>query len=63
MKTLLMVLLAVAVQPLFFIVVYFLIGCMIYFFQEVNHTVRGFKHSMKRSVWELEWKFKMLKGR
>ena len=63
METLLMVLLAVIAQPLFFVFTYFIIGCMVYLFQEVNHSIRGFKHSMKRSMWELEWKFNMLKGR
>lgn len=54
---------ALLMQPIFFMYCWFVINTMIYIVQEINHEIRKGKQSFRRSMWDLEWKWKMLKGR
>ena len=44
-------------------VTYIIAAIYIYICQELNHTWRNMKRDLKQSIWDLEWQWKLMKGR
>jgi hypothetical protein len=63
MEKILIFLFALAVQPLF--IVFFLVtfNTVRYIVEEINHSWKVFKRSVREAAWDLEWKIKLLKRR
>ena len=53
----------VAVQLITIFLAWFAINVAIYMGQEINHSVRKFKVGFKEFVWDIEWKWKLFRGR
>ena len=54
---------ALAVQPILCFALIFSIKAAIYIGEEINHNIKNFKRHVRETMWELEWKLKLLKGR
>ena len=44
-------------------VTYVIAAICTYIWQELNHTFRNMKRDLKQSIWDLEWQWKLMKGR
>lgn len=54
---------AIVAQPILAFVLICCINAAWYIGDEITHTVRNMKRDIKNSLWEIEWKLKLLKGR
>lgn len=63
MEKLLMLLLAIAVQPLFIVFFLFVFNATRFLVEEINHSWKVLKRSVREAVWGIEWQLKLMKGR
>lgn len=54
---------ALAVQPLFIIFFLVVFNTTRYVVEEINHSWKVLKRSVKEFMWHIEWQFKLMKGR
>lgn len=54
---------AMLTWALLFFIMYFIASLYIFIRQEIIHTMRKAKRDIKQSMWDLEWQFKLMKGK
>ena len=54
-------LIALAVQPICFMIAYTVIGGVIFIHQEICAEVRNLKQEAKQALWDAEWQWKLLR--
>ena len=56
------IILGLIVAALTWCAIFFVMDLIEYCFQETNHEIRKAKQAFKQSMWDLEWKWKLMKG-
>lgn len=54
---------AMLTWALLFFIMYFIASLYIFIRQEIIHTMRNLKRELKQSMWDLEWQWKLMKGK
>lgn len=63
MEKIFIFLFALAVQPLFIIFFLIVFNTLRYITEEINHSWKVLKRSLREAAWHIEWKFKLMKGK
>ena len=53
-----MVLFAVAVVVITLLIMWVMISAFIFVWQEINHSIKNLKRTIKHGLWDLEWRLK-----
>lgn len=54
---------AMLTWALLFFIMYFIVSMYIFIRQEIIHTMRNLKRVLKQGMWDLEWQWKLMKGK
>ena len=54
---------AMLTWALLFFIMYFVYSLCIFIRQEIIYTMRNLKRELKQGMWDLEWQWKLMKGK
>jgi hypothetical protein len=63
MEIILGLIIAMLTWALLFFIMYFIASLYIFIRQEIIHTMHNLKRELKQGMWDLEWQWKLMKGK